>query len=424
MRVLFFSEIHDPGVGSSVRQTFRVAAALRARGHQAAVLSTVRDPQDAFPTEVEGTPVFRIHSDYNVRWRGWVSLKNPAITRPLDAVLAEWRPDVVHAHLVHTHIGYDALTQARAAGAGVVFTAHDVMVFCYQKLTCFHGGEKHKGMLEDYTARPSKCIPCQRFRFRPGRNQRIREVLERDVHRFTVVSDALGEIIRANGIRVDRTLHNAIEPKEPPASEAVDAFRERFGLTGKRVIAIGGRLHEQKGVGKLLEMLARLAPEFPDVRLLVMGKRAIYDGEFAAQARALGVAEHVVPTDYLSGDDLACAYAATDVFATPSICFDTFGLVNLEAMEHRKPVVATSFGGSKEVIEDGVSGFIANPFDLDSFTERLACLLRDPALRLEMGERGYELMQQRFTIDRLTSECLEEYGAARDSAGSIEMKAT
>ena len=62
-----------------------------------------------------------------------------------DRTQGEWRPDVVHAHLIHTHLGYHALTQARRAGAGVVFTAHDVMTFCYQKLTCFHGGSYRGG---------------------------------------------------------------------------------------------------------------------------------------------------------------------------------------------------------------------------------------------------------------------------------------
>lgn len=419
MKVLFLTEIPDPGVGSSVRQMYQEARRLRALGHEAAVVSTVRDRADATPAVIEDTPVYRIWSDYPVRWRAWVSLHNRAIDRPLERALADFRPDVVHAHLVHTHLGYHSLTQARRAGVGVVFTAHDVMTFCYQKLTCFHGGEEHQGKLQDVTARASKCIPCQRFRFRPGRNRAILRVLERDVHAVTVVSDALGEVLRANGVPVHRTVHNALELRASvPSADDVRAFRERLGLAGKLVLAIGGRLHSQKGVGKLLEMLARLRGEFPDLRLVVMGRREIYDGEFAPQARSLGVADLVVPTGWLSGDELAAAYAAADVFVTPSICFDTFGLVNLEAMEHRKPVVATSFGGSREVVEDGVTGFVENPFDVDAYAGKIARLLRDPALRLAMGEAGYLRLRQRFTIERLTDDFLEVYAAAADAAGS------
>ena len=178
MRVLFLTEVYDPAVGSSTRQMYQEAARLRELGHETAVVGCTRDAVDATPTVIEGCQVFRIHSDYPVRWRAWVSLENKRITRALDAILANWRPDVVHAHLIHTHIGYHALTQARRAGAGVVFTAHDVMTFCYQKLTCFHGGPEAKGEKREYRAHLGKCIPCQRFRFRPGRNKAIKRVLE------------------------------------------------------------------------------------------------------------------------------------------------------------------------------------------------------------------------------------------------------
>jgi glycosyltransferase involved in cell wall biosynthesis len=324
---------------------------------------------------------------------------------------------VVHSHLIHTHLGYASLTAARASGAGVVFTAHDVMTFCYQKLTCFHGGEEHGGALRDYRAYWQKCVPCQRLRWNPWRNARIRRVLARDVHRFTVVSDELGLAIRANGIRVDRTIHNAVRAApRAPSEDEVAAFRRRLGLEGALVIAIGGRLHEQKGVGQLLRMLARLAPRFPALRLLVLGRREVYEQGFVAQARALGVAERVVAAGWLDGAELQAAYAATDVFVTPSICFDTFGMVNLEAMEHGKPVVATAFGGSPEVVQDGVTGFVANPFDLEAFAERIGRLLADPALRSRMGTAGRERLRAHFTIPRLAAEYLEEYAAAQGLA--------
>jgi glycosyltransferase involved in cell wall biosynthesis len=417
VRILFLNELSDPRIGSSIRQMYQHAESLRARGHEAAVLSVTQDESKRGWTEIEGTPVYHAHSDYPARFRAWVSLDNKRVRQDVREVLAEWKPDVVHSHLIHTHLGYASLTAAREAGAGVVFTAHDVMSFCYQKLTCFHGGEAAGGSKRDYPAHWSKCIPCQRLRYRPGRNARIREVLERDVDRFTVVSDELGRAISANGIRVDRTVHNAIRERDAlPTAEQVAAFREARGLTGKQVIAIGGRLHEQKGVAQLLKMLARLAPEFPDVRLLVMGRESIYHEGFEALARELGVDRLVVPVGWLDGDELQAAYAATDVFVTPSICFDTFGMVNLEAMEHAKPVVATAFGGSREVVVDGETGAIENPFDVAAYAEAIAKLLRDPGLSKRMGSAGRARLEAQFMIERLTDDFLAEYELARASA--------
>jgi len=423
VRVLFLNDLHDPRIGSSVRQMYQHAERLRALGHEAMVLSATQDEGQAGEELVLGTPVIKAYSDYPVRWRAWVALDNPRVRGAVEEVLKRFRPDVVHSHLVHTHLGYATLTRARAAGAGVVFTAHDVMTFCYQKLTCFHGGEEQGGRLRDYSAYWQKCIPCQRLRFRPGRNAAIRRVMERDVHRLTTVSDELGLVLRANGIRVDRTVHNALKLQAAlPAPTAVAAFRERHGLSGKQVVAIGGRLHEQKGVLQLFDMLALLARRFPEVRLLVLGKRDVYDREFAAAARARGIAERIVTTGWLEGEELRCAYAATDVFVTPSICFDTFGLVNLEAMEHGKPVVATAFGGSREVVLDGVTGFVENPFDVEAYAGRIGQLLADPDLRSRLGQAGYLRLRERFTIERLAEEFLGEYERARSAAaGTVSL---
>lgn len=417
MRILFLNDLSDPRIGSSIRQMYQEARVLRALGHETALVTATQDASQATPTEIEGLRTWRLHSDYNVRFRGWVALDNKRVRAGFADALREFHPDVVHSHLVHTHIGYGSLTAANRAGAGVVFTAHDVMTFCYQKLTCFHGGEAAGGALRDYSAYWQKCIPCQRFRYNPWRNAAIRRVLANDVHRLTVVSNELGAVLRANRIRVDRTVYNALALQERRVvPDVVAEFRRRFGLTGMRVIAIGGRLHEQKGVAQLLRMLARLAPELPDLRLIVMGKRDVYDRDFLALARELGVAERVVPTGWLDGDDLRAAYAATDVFVTPSICFDTFGLVNLEAMEHEKPVVATVFGGSPEVVVDGETGFVANPFDIEEFSGKIRHLLLDPALRERMGRAGARRLVEKFTIERLTKEFLDEYESARELA--------
>ncbi|MAF65474.1 MAG: hypothetical protein CMJ84_07435 [Planctomycetes bacterium] len=409
MRILFLIDLWDPRIGSSVRQMYQHAACLRERGHETAVVSTDPNRAECGRRTVEGCEVYLLHSDYPPRLRSWVALRHHSVLGPLREVLVSWRPDVVHSHLIHTHLSYAALLEARSVGAGVVFTAHDSMTFCYQKLDCFHGGRERAFAGKDYRAHWAKCIPCQRFRFRPGRNAAIRRVLEETVDRFTVVTNEQRIAIRANGIRVDRTINNAIRIGDRAPDQAqVAAFRARFGLTDKHTVAIGGRLHDLKGVRQVFEMLAILRAEFRDLRMVALGKEEVYRG-FQPYAAECGVDDLVVSTGWLDGLDLACALAATDVMLTPSICFETFGLMNLEAMEFSKPVVATSFGGCPEVIRDGVNGFVANPFDVEVFAERIARLLRDPTLRAQMGAEGLRLLTEHFTIERLTDEFLEEY---------------
>ena len=419
MRILFLNDLHDPRIGSSIRQMYHQAERLRELGHETAVVSTSQDQTQVGPTTIEGCEVFRLHSEYPTRFRAWVSLSNRRVLAPLREILRDWRPDVVHSQLVHGHLSYAALTEARRSGAGVVFTAHDSMTYCYQKLNCFHGGEANDWKLRDYRAYWQKCIPCQRFRYRPGRNQVIRRVFARDVDRFTVVTDELGRAVRENGIRVDRTINNAVRLKARlPNAKEVDAFRDRFDLQRKMVIAIGGRLHEEKGIVQLFRALAHLRAEFPALRLLVMGREEIYRDGFESAVHELGVGDMVVPTGWLDGNDLACAYASLDVMISPSICFETFGMLNLEAMELAKPVVTTTFGGCSEVVQDGETGFVVNPFHSSDLAECIGRLLREPQLRNRFGEAGRRRLEQHFTIERMTDEFLEEYESARESARS------
>ncbi|MCC7014075.1 MAG: glycosyltransferase family 4 protein [Planctomycetes bacterium] len=417
MRILFLNDLWDPRIGSSVRQMYSQSELLRADGHETVIVSTTPERALVGRATVEGCQVVRLHSDYPLRFRAWKSLRNRTLLGALRAFYAEWKPDVVHSHLIHTHLSYAALTEARAAGAGVVFTAHDSMTYCYQKLDCFHGGAAHDYELRDYRAQWQKCLPCQRFRYRPGRNAAIAAVLARDVDRFTVVSDELGNAVRANGIRVDRTIHNALRLQQDlPSAQAVAAFRAKFKLEGKRLIALGGRLHVLKGVVQLFQMLSVLRDEFPELRLLVLGKEDVYRREFEAAAQALDVDDLVVPTGWLDGAELAAAYAALDVMVSPSICLETFGLINLEAMEHSKPVVATTYGGCKEVVQDQVTGLVANPFHVREFAERIATLLRDHELRAKFGAAGRRRLEEHFTMHRLHREFLEEYELAREAA--------
>src|SRR5262245_35819020 len=120
MRILFLSDLDDPRIGSSIRQMYRHAERLRALGHETELASAVQEAKLAGRTEIEGMPVTRIHSDYDVRYRGFVSLDNPRVREGVAALLASYRPDVVHAQLVHTHLGYGSLAAARRSGAGVV----------------------------------------------------------------------------------------------------------------------------------------------------------------------------------------------------------------------------------------------------------------------------------------------------------------
>ena len=165
-----------------------------------------------------------------------------------------------------------------------------------------------------------------------------------------------------------------------------------------------------------MKILAKVRERLPNARLLVLGKKADFDRYVGSLADQLGVRRRVVVTDWLAGDELRLAYAATDVVVTPSTCLDTFGLVNLEAMNFRKPVVGTLFGGTPEVVDHGTTGYVENPFDVGAYASRVVELLEDGDLRRAMGDAGHARLLERFTMPRLARDVLAIYRAGRRPA--------
>ena len=92
-------------------------------------------------------------------------------------------------------------------------------------------------------------------------------------------------------------------------------------------------------------------------------------------------------TGHLGGAELATAYASSDVFLFPSET-ETFGNVTLEAMASGLPVVCADAAGSQSLVEDGATGLLCPPRDVDAFEQAARRLVDHPALRAKMGGAG------------------------------------
>ncbi|HXJ17584.1 MAG TPA: glycosyltransferase family 4 protein, partial [Candidatus Polarisedimenticolia bacterium] len=165
-----------------------------------------------------------------------------------------------------------------------------------------------------------------------------------------------------------------------------------------------------KGVDELIRAVARLRADFPDLRLVVAGGGDDLP-RLRALAAVLGVADRVHFLGRISCEEIAACYAHADVFALPSTG-EGFGLVFLEAMAFAKPLVGAAWGGTTDVIEDGVNGLLVPPGDTEGLAQVLDRLLREHSLRAEMGQRGAEIVRRKYRFDvfqagleRILGEC-------------------
>ena len=166
------------------------------------------------------------------------------------------------------------------------------------------------------------------------------------------------------------------------------AFFEKFGAQNGEVrLLYVGRVSREKDLDLLATAYRRLRDEGLPIRLFVVG-HGPYSEEFS---RSLPEAFF---TGYLTGKDLAAAYASADIFVFPSTT-DTFGNVIIEAQASGVPVVVSDSGGPKELVTENETGLITKSHDVDDFVRAIRTLVVDRSLRERMGSRA-----RKSVIDR------------------------
>ncbi|WP_425410597.1 glycosyltransferase family 4 protein [Hyphococcus sp.] len=207
--------------------------------------------------------------------------------------------------------------------------------------------------------------------------------------------DGIGRDIRLWTRGVDGALFNP--SKKDPEWRSANGFADE-----DVVVAFVGRLVLEKGIDVFVDAFKKAQHSNDKLKALVVGdgperetfSKLLPDGVFAG---------------YLQGEDLARAYASADMFFNPSIT-ETFGNVTLEAMASGLPCIGAAAAGSRSLIEDGVTGFVAAP-ETDSFAEKIAVLGGDAEMRRRMGQTA-RARSEKFCWDAVLSELVSHYQEA------------
>jgi glycosyltransferase involved in cell wall biosynthesis len=199
-------------------------------------------------------------------------------------------------------------------------------------------------------------------------------------------------------------LHNAIAT-ERFAHDPHPAPPEEFPPSRVVRLANIGRLSPEKGQGLLLRAVADLRRAFPQLQLTFAGSGPL-EAELRALAAQLGLAESVSFTGYVT--DIRKVYDATDLVVQSSF---TEGLPNVivEAAYVGLPIVATDVGGTGEIIEHGVSGWLVRPGSLEELTEGIRRFLTEPGRFAVMCKRARQTIESEFTYEARTARQADVY---------------
>ena len=405
MKILFLTDDYPETEGSSVTGVVRTLDhGLTKAGHDVSIMTTHRTTEN--PGIVRSGHVVSIPVSYRTSLRHYKTLYMPAVSRMIDTEIARLKPDVIHAHNVHQYITYDALRIARKHTKKVFITLHDVMSFSYGRLRTDRylksEGADVRTSFMDHIAQAG-------IQWNPLRNVWIKRILQKNVEKVFAVSSALKHALDTHGIPHVEVLPNGTDMTMWQATpDVIAAFQKKHDLAHHKVIFFGGRLSRDKGSAPLLAALRKIREKQPEVLLLVIGDADRMKG-LVIEAGAEDLLPYIRCAGWLSQKEMAAAYGSADVVTTPSLCLDTFNLINIEAMSAGKPVVGTIFGGTPEIVLDGVTGYVRNPLKIDAYASALGHLLSNSALAQKMGQAGQKRVAMEYALEPFIARQLEAY---------------
>lgn len=192
------------------------------------------------------------------------------------------------------------------------------------------------------------------------------------------------------------TINNGVAIPRSISKDEITIAKIQYGISDSDfVIGSMGRMLQDshKRFSDLIKSFAVFAENKINSKLLLVGDGRELDG-YRILAESLGIKEKVIFAGYQS--DVHLFYRMMDVFALVS-AREAFGLVLAEAMLNKLPVIATRVGGMKYIVEDGETGFLVEPFQIEAIAEKLEYFYQHPDLRVQMGENCYEKAMNNYT---------------------------
>jgi len=214
-----------------------------------------------------------------------------------------------------------------------------------------------------------------------------------------------------------RVIHPAIDPLSPKNKEisknVISKYLKRFGIkTDKPFITQVARFDRWKDPLGVIDVFKIVRKEV-DCRLILCGSQAVDDPESQQIfSKVMSKAENFVRNGDIilittENHILVNSLQRCSAVIIQKSLREEFGLAVTEALWKGKPVVASNVGGIPIQIKDGRNGFVVEPHDTEKFAEKIIKILQEPELAKEMGERGKEMVKEKFLITRLISDHLD-----------------
>ena len=230
----------------------------------------------------------------------------------------------------------------------------------------------------------------------------------RPFRKIIAISDAIAAVLRDHDVDAERivVIRSAVDTTQFDAASDCAEFRADFGIPKDALIlAAAGQLIPRKGHRYLLEAIAGLRLQHPQVRLIIFGEGYL-NSQLRAQASSLGLGDVVQFAGFR--EDLDDFMGCFDIFVHPALA-EGLGVATLKAAAAGVPVIGFHAGGLPEAIADGVTGILVPAEDVTALQEAIVTLIDSDDVRQRMGAAGRERMQNEFSIDTMAAKHIALY---------------
>lgn len=204
-------------------------------------------------------------------------------------------------------------------------------------------------------------------------------------------------------------IHHAASNQFTPniAIEQLLSVRDKYKINGPYVLFIG-TLEPRKNVPRLIQAFARLAQQFPDERLVIVGMKGWHYDEIFTLTSELGLNDKVRFTGFVDEADKPAILRGSDIFIYPSL-YEGFGIPVLEALSCGVPTITSDRSSMPEIAGDGA--LIVDPTDVEQIYQAMRLLLSDEKRRSEISVRAL-LQSSRFSWEAAAAATLDQYRKA------------
>ncbi len=347
MKIAICSDYFYPKIGGITTHIEGLANSLEKKGHEVIIITK----KARFDDTLHGLKVIRINSIFSTSQ----TLDIPKINE-LEEILKKIKPDIIHAHHAFSPISLLSISLGRKLGIKTVLTNHSIQ-FMYDF---------------DYLWAPSSYIlfPYRKY-----------------------INEADSIIAVSNSAKQFISYFTNKEVKVIPNGIYVSEFAQKKKEFDGRSILFVGRFVYRKGLHLLLEAMKNIRKENKEVKLTMVGTGYLYP-VLKLLVEALNLQKNVIIKKSLDRNKLIKLYQRSNVFAMPSIFGESFGIVLLEAMAAKTPIVAMNHGGIKEVIIDNETGLLVKNPSPKELAEKITILLNDKKLSKKLSSHAYKKVKE------------------------------